>query len=158
MKMVHKETHFGIGRTLYIINQCYPELGATHKEVGKIIDSCFQCKSIDPAPVRWEKGELSVKDNWSRLACDITHFCEEAFISLINCGPSRFVIWRPIANKTIQAVSSTIVGIFREWGPPEQLLVDNATTFKSQRYVSVCENWNVSVIYRAAHRPSATEW
>lgn len=69
-------------------------------------------------------------------------------------GPSRFAIWKSIANESIPEVSKTIVGIFRERGPPEQLLVDNSATFKSHRFVSVCKDWNVSVIYRAAYRPS----
>ena len=130
MKMIHNVTHFGVDKTLYIIKQCQPELNATRKEVSRIVESCFQCKSIDPAPVRWEKGEISVKDNWSRLACDITHFRGNAFLSLVDYDPrSRFAIWRLLANETVQEISDTIVGFLRERGPPEQLLVD---VFKSQ--------------------------
>ena len=140
MKMIHDVTHFGVDRTLYIIRRCRPELNTTCKEVSGIVGSCFQCKSIDPAPVRWEKGELSVKENWSRLACDVTHFRGDAFLSLIDCGPSRFAIWKPVANEATPEISGAIVGIFRERGPPEQLLVDNAAVFKFQKFVSVCRD------------------
>ena len=154
LKKVHDETHFGVDRTLYIVKQCRPELSASRDEVKKIVDACFQCKSIDPAPVRWHKGELSVENNWNRVACDITHFSGTAYLTMIDCGPSRFAVWKAISSEMLLEISGKLLEVFRERGPPEQLLLDNATVFKSRRFVDVCERWSVSVIYRAAYRPS----
>ena len=154
LKRIHDETHFGVDRTLYIVKQYRPELGVNRSEVKKIVDTCFQCKSIDPAPVCWTKGELSVESNWSRVACDVTHFAAAAYLTMIDCGPSRFAIWKAISNEALPEVSNKLLEVFRERGPPEQLLLDNAAVFKSRRFIDFCERWGVSVNYRAAYRPS----
>ena len=46
-----------------------------------VVKACKTCRSIDPAPVRWKKGGLSVMDNWKRLAMDITHHNGENYLS-----------------------------------------------------------------------------
>ena len=48
---------------------------------NSVVKACETCRSIDPAPVRWKKGKLSVKDNWNRLTMDITHHNGEHFLS-----------------------------------------------------------------------------
>ena len=64
--------------------------------VKSVIRVCEACQLIDPAPVHWEKGDLSVKENWSRLAMDVTHYDGGHFLTLFDCGPTRFAIWWPL--------------------------------------------------------------
>ena len=44
--------------------------------------------------------------------------------------------------------------IFRERGPPNELLYDNGKCFRSDKLQHLCSTWNVVVRYRCAYRPS----
>ena len=86
--------HLGVKRTLYFVRIIDPTV---FKElVRSVVRACEACQSIDPAPVHWEKGDLSVKKNWSRLVMDVTHYYRGHFLTLIDCGPSCFAIWWPL--------------------------------------------------------------
>ena len=71
----HQSGHPGAKRTLYFA-------WSVDLQVSKsVVKVCETCRSIDPAPVRWKNGKLGVKDNWNRLAMDITHHNGENFLS-----------------------------------------------------------------------------
>ena len=57
-----------------------------------MINSCTQCQSIDPAAQNWDKGHLSVIDNWQRLAVDVTHYNRVCYLTCVDCGPSRYAL------------------------------------------------------------------
>ena len=84
---VHNKHHFGIDRTLYFARLKEPNV--KKEEVVEVVESCDKCRSIDPSPVRWERGSLAVQEDWERLACDITHYGERKFLTVVDCGPSR---------------------------------------------------------------------
>ena len=88
-----KSGHPGVKRTLYFASII--DLTVS-KELRSVVRACEACQSINPAPVRWKKGDLSVKKNWSRLTMDMTHYDSGHFLTLIDCGPFRFAIWRPL--------------------------------------------------------------
>ena len=113
-----------------------------------------QSATVDPAPVRWEEGKLSVSKNWERLACDVTHYGAQKFLTMIDSGPSRFVIWKPIAEESARTIVSNFEKVFLEFGPPDELLLDNSATFKSELLVAMCRRWSVKIRYRAAYRAS----
>ena len=90
----HQSGHRDAKRTLYFARLVDPQ---ESKETAKsVVKACETCRSIDPAPVRWKKGGLGVMDNWKRLVMDITHHNGENYLTIIDCGPSRFAIWRPL--------------------------------------------------------------
>ena len=92
---VHRQSgQLGVNRTLYFARLV--NLHVSKKDVRSIIKACKTCRSIDPAPVHWKKGKLSVESNWIRLAMDIAHHNGEHFLTLIDCSPSRFAVWRPL--------------------------------------------------------------
>ncbi|XP_004206279.1 uncharacterized protein LOC101239763 [Hydra vulgaris] len=94
---IHKRIeHFGVNRTLNFVRKVIPT--ATENDVREVIKNCEPCQSIDPAPVQWEKGKLSVKENWERVAMDIRHFGTEKFLTLVDCGPSRYALWRQLSS------------------------------------------------------------
>ena len=70
---IHQKSGYpGVKRTLYFARIINPTVS---KELVKsVVRACEACQSIDPAPVRWEKGDLSVKKNWNRLAMDMIHY------------------------------------------------------------------------------------
>ena len=151
---VHSAVHCGVDKTSYLVNVVHPDLQPSKEEVRGVVSKCWRCKSIDPDPVRWEKGELSVAENWTRLACDVTHYAGKKYLTIIDSGPSRYAIWKAIPDESLQTVVSMLEVVFREFGPPRELLLDNSATFRSEHLVSRCRAWNVNVIYRAAYRPS----
>ncbi len=72
IKIVHRQSgHPGVRRTLYFVKQIAP--GVSKAAVRAVVRECEECQSIDPAPVHWSKGALSVKQTWHRVAMDITH-------------------------------------------------------------------------------------
>jgi ribonuclease HI len=153
MREMHSWHHFGVKRSLYVAHQCRPELGVTEEEMKRVVNACIQCRSIDPPPVKWEKGHLSVEQIWKRLACDVTHFREKKYLSIIDCGPSRFAIWRLLPSESSQAVTKALEGIFRERGPPEELLMDNSLSFRSKEVEDLCQMWCVKRLFRCAYKP-----
>ena len=114
----------------------------------------MRCRSIDPTPIRWEGGELSVCENGVRISCDVTHYKGTLFLTLVDSGPSRFAAWKPIQNESAQSVCQAFLSYFREMGPPHEILLDNSSTFKSISLRELCASWGVQMIYRAAYRPS----
>ena len=59
--MIHEEIgHNGIKRTLYFSRKLSPVV--TKKDVRRVIKACQVCPSIDPAPVKWARGELNVDE------------------------------------------------------------------------------------------------
>ena len=126
---IHTKHHLGVDRTLYLSRMKHPSL--SRDLVSKVVSTCVPCCSIDPAPVRWEKGGLDVKEDWSRVAVDVTHYKGNCYLSLIDCGPSRFALWRRIRDMSVESIKPELLQIFRERGPPKELLMDNGRTFRS---------------------------
>lgn len=154
IRRVHEKIHCGVDKTWHLVRVTYPELQMSKRDVQSVVNACTKCKSIDPAPVQWKVGKLDVEKNWERLACDVTHYNHDRYLTLIDSGPSRFAIWKPVSNENVSMIINALLCVFREMGFPKELLLDNSPTFKSDRLVNACEEWGVRVIFRAAYRPS----
>ena len=107
----------------------FPKLTTT--EIQDIDDRCVECNSIDPAPVMWYNRELDAKLSWWRWAMDVTHYNRKKYLSVIDCGPSRFAIWREIASEEAPVINRHLEQIFREHGSPVKVLMYNGTSFRS---------------------------
>lgn len=153
IKACHDAHHFGVDRTLFLVRQRHSGKSFSRNDVDKVVRSCVQCNSIDPMPVTWEHGKLSVKESWRRLACDVTHFRSKKYLTIIDCGPSRFAIWRELPNETEDVVVKNLLQIFLERGPPHEILLDNSATFRSGKLTQLCDAWGVAVRFRCAYRP-----
>ncbi|XP_043226567.1 uncharacterized protein LOC122383837 [Amphibalanus amphitrite] len=106
-----KAGHPGIRRTLYFARRdISPSI--TRSQVQKVVSDCDVCRSVDPAPVKWRGGELGVKETWTRLAIDITHYRNRSYLSIIDCGPSRFCVWRPLRRTDSASVTEQLEEIF----------------------------------------------
>ena len=84
----------------------------------------------------------------------MTHYGSRRYLTLIDCGPSRFMIWKALENETVPLLISHFVSIFRERSPPAELLLDNAPSFRSAQFIKACQSWGVRVIFRCAYRPA----
>ena len=148
---IHEIAHFGVHRTAYFVHQRFPSVD--HSAIQKVVRQCRVCNSIDPAAPRIKHGKLSVEKLWQRIAVDVTHYNQEAFLSVIDCGPSRFTIWRQLVNEEALGICRALDSVFREHGPPEEVLADNGTPFRSKNFQSLCEKWAIQIHYRAAYKP-----
>ena len=86
---------------------------------------------------------------------DITHYRGESYLSLINCRPSRFALWRQLPHlQGSIAVIRQLQSIFCEKRAPEEILTDNDTAFRSEETRKFFESLGARLKFRAAYCPS----
>ena len=90
-----------------------------------------------------------MKDNWNRLAMDLTHHNGENFLTIIDCAPSRFAIWWPLRRRDAPT-------IIQQWenGPLMEILTNNDAAFTSKDFGEFARNWDVHLWFRCAYSPS----
>ncbi|KAG1670086.1 Exosome complex component MTR3 [Nymphon striatum] len=150
----HLPHHLGVDRTLYLARQIRSNL--TREQVKRELVGCEACQRIDPA--RREEnlvaqGSLAVDGNWRRVAVDVTHYGAKHYLSMVDCGPSRFAIWRRLSSETAASIIAQLQGIVIERGPCDEFLLDNSTAFSShedlqrmvQQLCKVCKDYGMSL-------------
>lgn len=150
----HLPHHCGVERTLFLASKIRP--GLSRELVRRTLDECEACQRIDPAARaenRVESGELSVETNWTRVAVDVTHYRNVDYLSLVDCGPSRFVLWRRLLNETATVIVTHLQQLVIERGPFVELLLDNSTSFRSAAVRRFAEEWGIVLRFRAAYAP-----
>lgn len=153
VRLVHETCgHPGIRRTLYFARR--QDQTVTRQQAREAVRSCQACQAIDPAPVRWTRGSLGVDRVWQRLAVDVTHVGRTPYLTMVDCGPSRFAIWRQLRNEDGTSICRQLETVFCERGAPEEVLLDNAAVFHSRLFRNLLEVWNVAVRYRCANEAS----
>ena len=103
VRNVHEKHHLGATRTLFLARKSLGD-GIDPELVKEVVQECRMCQQVDPSPVRWEHGQLSVEKTWERLALDITYVGNFPYLSMIDCGPSRFTIWRKVTNESADQI------------------------------------------------------
>ena len=141
--------HPGVKRTLYFARRVNPL--ASRKDVREVVKQCDQCRSIDPAPVQWQGGTLEVDTIWERVGMDVSHYRGRMYLTLIDCGPSRFTIWRQLRTRTSAEVTEQLEAIFLERGAPKEILTDNDTAFRSKAFEQFASKWDIVMRYRCAY-------
>ena len=152
LREVHEAHHMGVDRTLFLARRIDPSVD--REAVKRVVRQCVQCQSIDPAPVTHQGGGLGVADEWRRIAVDVTHYRQIPYLTLVDCGPGRFAIWKELRNEMAECIVSKLEEIFYERGPVEEILMDNSASFRSEEMRTFLGRWGVSPCYRAAYRPS----
>ena len=145
--------HPGVRRTLYFARRDVSRK-VTRAVARAVVESCDACRSIDPAPVRWRHGCLSVSVTWQRIAIDVTHYHGQSYLSVIDCGPSRYCVWRLLRRANAAEVVSHLEQLFYERGAPEEILADNDTVFRGRQVAALSARWRISLRFRAVHEPS----
>ena len=84
----------------------------------------------------------------------ITHHNGENFLTIIDCDPSRFTIWRPLCRQNAPTVIRHLENIFLERGSPMEILTDNDTAFTSKDFGRFARNWDGHLQFRCAYSPS----
>ena len=135
--------HQGVRRTLWYARRELGRAAVTKSAVHAAVRTCQVCASIDPAPVRWKHGNLEVKRTWERLAMDVTHFRGRQYLTLVDCGPSRYAIWRELRHSEASEIVRQLEAIFLERGAPAKILTDNATEFRGRVMMAFVTRWDV---------------
>ena len=117
---------------------------------------CEACQQIDPA-LQGENmvptGDLSVDNNWFRVAVDVTHFTGQLYLSMVDCGPSRVAIWRWLQTESTMHVIAQLRSAVIERGPCDELLLDNSTEFRSAMVAQFADEWGIALRFPAAYTP-----
>jgi len=106
----HATGHYGVKCTLYFAWKI--NLTVTKKEVQHVVRICQVCQSIDPAPEHWTPRELGVDRVRHKVGMDITHFEGRNYLSLIDCGPSGFAVWRHLRRQDSATVIQQLEAVF----------------------------------------------
>ena len=126
----------------------------SRKLAQQAVRQCSACQSLDPAPTKWPRGKLSVEEVWHRVGVDVTHVQGGHYLSMVDCGPSRFVIWRRLTRQDAQSMIQQLEQVFWERGAPEELLVDNYPAFRASAFSEFAKRWSIRIVFRCAHVPS----
>ena len=146
---MHEETgHHGIKRTLYFSRKLSPAV--TRRDVRRGVKPCQVCQSINPAPVKCARWELNVDEIWYRVGMDVTHVNGCHYLTLINCGPTRFAVWRRLQRQYTDSVIKQLEWVFFERGAPVELLTDNDPAFCSCAFTQFAERWALRVRFKPA--------
>ena len=144
--------HPGVRRTRFFARRDV-SCEVTRAMARAVVENCDACRSIDPAPVRWRHGSLGVAATWHRIAIDVTHYHGQNYLSIIDCGPSRFCVWRRMLRGGAAEVVSHLEQLFLERGAPAEILADNDTMFRGRQVAALAAQWRVSLRFRAVHEP-----
>ena len=98
-------------------------------KVRDAIRVCEKCATINPSPIMVENDALVVKNNWDRLVCDVNSKC---------------ATWKSICSESSSERTGIVKVIFRELGPPNDLLLENDSSFKFIRFLDVSQMVSVS--------------
>ena len=152
IKKIHEQCHFGVERTLELARQRFG-LGVSRKSVRKVVSRCQECARIDPAVnIRWDHGRITASEVSERWAADITHFKGKSYLSTIDIA-SGFTVWHALRNESAMEVVDKMRQMFAVLGPPQQLLMDNGTVFRSREMSNLLNQWDVQAKFSCAYRP-----
>ena len=153
--IIHEETgHDGIKRTLYFSRKLSPAV--TKNDVRRVVKACQVCQSIDPAPVKWARGDLNVDEMWHRVGMDVTHVDGCHYLTLIYCGPTQFAVWRRMQRRDTNSVIQQLELLFFERGVPVELLTDIDPAFDSGAFTRFGERWAMRVRFKCAYVASGS--
>ena len=148
----HDVGHRGVQSTLLLAKDLLPSV--TEREARMAVNSCEMCSSINPTPVQIPLGTLHVPTSWKRLAADVTHVADKKYLTMIDCGPSRFAVWKPILREEATLIVNQLEDVFRTLGAPKEIIFDNGKSFRSGPVRQICDKWKVKIHFRCADRPS----
>ena len=135
----HRRHHLGVDKTWCVLKKLGHKV--TREDIDDVVKDCRECQSIDPSPKKWKEKSLEVAGSWVRVACDTTYSGKRLYLTMVDCGPSRFAIWKNIIHGDAVTVTSCFENVFLERGAPEELLLDNSATFHSDMLKNLCEKW-----------------
>ena len=81
LKQSHDMHHLGVEVSIYLARKVDPTV--SKDSMKKVVRECLRCQMIDPAPSRHMEGTLGVTQDWQRLAVDVAHCRQRAYLSML---------------------------------------------------------------------------
>jgi hypothetical protein len=151
VQAIHDRCHFGVDRTLQLAHEQFGS-SVSKKMVKKVVSRCDRCARIDPAiTFRWDQGSITGQRVWQRWATDFTHVDGVSYLTVIDVV-SGFTMWRRVRKESASEVTSCLLQLFAELGPPESLISDNGTVFQSRAVALLLQRWEVTQEFACAYR------
>ena len=150
---IHRQCgHSRIKQALYFARMVNPIVDKADDRM--VVTRCEACQSIDIAPVQWKKGELGESNAWQRVGMGITHYSDNHVFTPVNCWPTRFAVWRLIAQQDSSSIIHRLSLIFFEWDALEEILSNNDPIFWSQPFKQFLQEWGWRVRLQCMYVPS----
>ena len=70
---------------------------------------------------------------------NVTHVNGSNYLTIIDCGPTRFAVWRYLQRQDADTVIQQLELVFVERGAPVELLTDNDSPFRSGAFKQYAE-------------------
>ena len=153
VRQIHDRCHFGVDRTLQLARERFGDDRVSRRLVRKVVNRCQECARIDPAVrFRWDKGAITANWTWQRWAADITHVGNQPYVTVIDVA-SGFTVWLHLCSVSAFEVSGQLRQVISELGPPESILTDNGTVFRSREMQLLLRRWEIAHDLSCAYRP-----
>ena len=98
----------------------------------------------------YEAGEIQVSKNLERLTIDVTLYRNEVDLSIVDCGPGRFAIWKRIKGETAEVISTVWEEVFLEREPVTEVFMDNGRAFRSATPKEMLDKWGVGCFFQSS--------
>ena len=151
VRCIHNTGHFGVERTFQLAVERYGEI--EKNLVKQVVEQCDRCARFDPVrKKRWMKGQINASHAWDRWAIDVCHVGTKPYLTMIDVATS-FTLWRELRNESGREIASVLRCILCEFGPPESVMSDNGTAFRSREVNELFQYWEISHVLTCAYRP-----
>lgn len=124
-----------------VIIQALDEL---YSSAGKFSQQFNGSKYVMSFVDAWNATLLEVSEIWNRINMDICHVKNQNYLTIIDCGPSRYAIWRRIRHQDTASVIEQLEDVFFERGAPTESL-----TTQPAFVVKDSANLQVAGVYRS---------
>ena len=99
-------------------------------------------------------SRLDTGKNWSQVGMDLTYFRGWHYLMLIDCGLSRFAIWRLLLYQDSACLICQLQTVLYERGPPAELLTNNGTVFCGVMFANFADFWIIWMRFCCTFVPS----
>ena len=114
----------------------------------KVVRNYLRCQCTDCAHITHISDEVSNDSNWKRLAVDVTHYRQLPYLSILDCGPGWFAIWRELRREDATEVAGILEDILLEREPVDEILIKNSTFFQPETLKQLLTKLNLSRVFK----------
>ena len=149
--------HLGIKKTLMKMKKKFfwPKMT---KSIKNHIRSCLTCAKMkahggNRAPLQPIKPPKRV---WSRLTVDVIGplpRSRHGMVYILNMKDvtTRYEIAEALPDQTAATIARALIGVFLEYGVPEQLITDNGPCFRSDLLKELCKQLGIRQIFSSPY-------
>ena len=138
LERIHLKGHFGESAMIAAVQDKGYNWPGLKKDVRKVCQTCITCLKFNNHNERYhELNTITSNYPFEHIAIDLagpfpTSFIGNNFLFVLIDIHSRFVLLKPIKNKTMEIIAETLIELFTIFGFPKILQSDNGTEFVNQ--------------------------